>query len=83
MFVERRHQQVAYDSKQTECSDSINVEQLAMLHTIESYGWSLKFIRFPHSPSAELIVSNPESSAFGVLEKDGSFNQDPSIQIRG
>ena len=60
----------------------MNDAQLAHLHTIEGFGWELKFIRRPLFQQKVVVVTNPDGSSIGVLEEDGRLNLDPNIIIR-
>lgn len=60
----------------------MNNVQLAQLHTIENFGWELKYIRHPLFQEPVVIVTNAEGSSIGVLEDDGRLNLEPDIEIR-
>jgi len=60
----------------------LNDAQLAELHTIESFGWQLKFIRRPLFMEKTVIIMNPEGSQTGVLEEDGRLNLESNINLR-
>jgi len=51
-------------------------------HTIESFGWQLKFIRRPLFMEKTVIIMNPEGSQTGVLEEDGRLNLESNINLR-
>lgn len=79
MFVEKRHNEAPIPDHVAAC---INVDQLAMLHTIESFGWTLKYIRDSESSNPTVIVAGPNGQDYGLLEKDGTLNKDCYISIR-
>ena len=60
----------------------LNDDQLAQLHTIEGFGWKLKYIRRPTIEEVVIIVSNQEGSSIGILEDDGRLNLEPNIETR-
>ena len=60
----------------------LNDAQMAELHTIEGFGWELKFIRRPLFQERLVVVVNPDGNSIGVLEDDGRLNLDPNIQTR-
>ncbi|UCE90336.1 MAG: hypothetical protein JSW10_05850 [Pseudomonadota bacterium] len=60
----------------------LNDAQIAELHTIEGFGWELKFIRRPLFQERLVVVVNPDGSSIGVLEDDGRLNLDPNIETR-
>jgi len=60
----------------------LNELQLLALHSLESFGWQLWFIRRPLFMQPIAVVSNPDSSRHAVLEVDGSINIQSGIQLR-
>ena len=62
--------------------EHLNYAQLALLRTIEGFGWNLKFIRRPLFRETVVVVTNPDGSAIGILEDDGRLNLDPTIDTR-
>jgi len=60
----------------------LNFEQTSMLSTIESYGWELKFIRRTGLENHIVVVVNPDGKTVGILEEDGTLNQDSNIEFR-
>lgn len=60
----------------------LNESQLLALHSLESFGWRLSFVRRTSFTPTTVVVSNPESSQHAVLEEDGSVNLKPSIELR-
>lgn len=60
----------------------LNESQLLALHSLESFGWQLWFVRRPLFMEPIVIVSNPESTQHAQLEGDGSVNLKPPIHLR-
>ena len=60
----------------------LNDAQLSELHTIESFGWQVKFIRRPLFQDVVVVVVNPDGSSICVLEEDGTVNHNPDITLR-
>ena len=60
----------------------LNFDQKAMLSTIESYGWELKFIRRTAQDEPQVIVVNPQGDKVGVLERDGQLNLESGVTLR-
>jgi|GEM_PF-576246 len=60
----------------------LNECQLLALHSLESFGWHLWFVRRPLFMSPIVIVSNPESTQHAQLEEDGSVNLKPPLHLR-
>jgi hypothetical protein len=62
--------------------EHLSYAQQALLHTIEGFGWSLKFVRRPLFRETVVVVTSPDGNAIGILEEDGRLNLDPGIDIR-
>ncbi|MEN0035792.1 MAG: hypothetical protein AAGC78_01940 [Cellvibrio sp.] len=60
----------------------LNESQLLALHSLESFGWQLWFVRRPLFMESIVIVSNAESTQHAQLEGDGSVNLKPPITLR-
>ena len=56
--------------------------QSAELHHIESFGWTLKYIRRPLFQERVVVVMNPDGSSTGVLEEDGKLNLESNVETR-
>jgi hypothetical protein len=59
----------------------LNESQLLALHSLESFGWHLSFVRRPLFMQPVVIVNNTEST-HAQLEEDGSVNLKPQIHWR-
>ncbi len=57
-------------------------EQLAALHTLEQFNWTLRFVRRPMFLAPIPMVFSPDGSRFVVLEADGRINEDPGFKLR-
>jgi hypothetical protein len=60
----------------------LNESQLLALHSLESFGWHLWFVRRPLFMQPIVIVANSESTQHAMLEEDGSVNLKPPLQLR-
>ncbi|PUA27333.1 MAG: hypothetical protein B0W54_12130 [Cellvibrio sp. 79] len=60
----------------------LNELQLLALHSLESFGWHLWFVRRPLFMQPIVVVTNPESTQHAVLEEDGSVNLKAQLHIR-
>lgn len=60
----------------------LNEAQMDQLHTIERFGWKLKFVRRPPFQQVVVVVANQDGSSIGILEEDGRVNLEPDIIIR-
>jgi hypothetical protein len=60
----------------------VNDLQLSALHSLESFGWRLAFIRRPLFLQAIVVVASPDGRKVAVLEDDGSINMDSAVPVR-
>jgi hypothetical protein len=60
----------------------MNEEQLLAYHSLERFGWYIKFIRRPMFQRPVCVLSNPDGTVNAVLEDDGTINESPDIIIR-
>lgn len=56
--------------------------QSAELHHIESFGWTMKYIRRPLFQEKVVVVVSPDGGSIGVLEDDGMLNLELDIDTR-
>lgn len=60
----------------------LNESQLLALHSLESFGWHLWFVRRPLFMQPVVVVANAESTQHALLEEDGSVNLKPALHFR-
>ncbi len=56
----------------------LNAEQISGLRKVEDYGWKVKFVR-----RAMVVLVYKDGSTMGVLEEDGTLNNQVVIRERG
>jgi hypothetical protein len=62
--------------------DHLNAAQRLTLNNIESFGWSLRFVRQPKSSLPVPVVFGPDGKTIGVLEEDGKLNINIEMGVR-
>ena len=60
----------------------LNECQLLALHSLESFGWHLWFVRRPLFMQPIVVVANLDSTQHAQLEEDGSVNLKPQLHLR-
>ena len=60
----------------------LNEAQLETLQALEHFGWELKFIRRKPFQPPMAVVFDGDREKFGVLELDGTLNENPGLKIR-
>lgn len=79
MVDERRK----YDrAKYAELVKHLNAEQSLTLRRIESFGWTLEFVRRPIFESPVPVVVGANGTEFGIIEEDGNLNVNTGIHKR-
>lgn len=56
--------------------------QSAELNHIDSFGWTLKYIRRPLFQECVVAVMSPDGHSIGILEEDGRLNLESNIDTR-
>lgn len=54
----------------------LNPEQMHTLHTLERFGWELKFIRREDS-GRMAVLFDPDARRYAVLGEDGELDENP------
>lgn len=60
----------------------LNDDQLLTLREIERFGWELKFMRRRPFELPIPVVFDGDRKKFGILEPDGTLNENPNFEIR-
>jgi len=79
MPAERRH---ANQHPGPVLERSLNAEQLVTLHSLESFGWELKFVRMPLFQDSVPVVFDSSRQTFAILKPDGTLEEQPDMVIR-
>ena len=61
-----------------ELKQQLNDTQLATLHTLERFGWELKFIR--RTPQRVAVLFDPDAKKYAVLDEHGNLDENPVFQ---
>lgn len=65
-----------------EMEGKLSMDQMMSLHRLESFGWTLRFIRQPLFQDPVPVVMQGKGKPIGILEEDGKLNINVDIQIR-
>ena len=60
----------------------LNVEQRMTLHQMESFGWTLKFVRQPLFQEPVPVMYDADTQQYAILQEDGQLNKDHGLLIR-
>jgi len=55
----------------------INGAQLATLNTLERFGWNIQFIRREHGAAPLVVLHDPDTRKFAVLDSQGELDENP------
>ena len=79
----RRERRKAQDQEdETRVKAGLTAPQLATLHSMQQFHWTLCFVRRPMSLAPIPVLFNRDDSRHAVLEEDGSINEIPDFKIR-
>lgn len=62
--------------------DLLSELQMLALRRMESFGWTLRFVRRPLFQEPIPVVFSADGETIGVLEEDGRVNMQPDIEVR-
>ena len=60
----------------------LTVEQLRGLQQMESFGWSLAFVRRPLFQTPVAILYSADTQRYALLTEDGEIEYNPDLMIR-
>ena len=67
--------------RESALKQNINSDQWMTLRVLESFGWTLKFVR--KSKAGPLAaVYDPEKHSLAIIEPDGTLNENPQLAFR-
>jgi len=61
----------------SELKRSLNGAQLATLNTLERFGWSIKFVRQVSGGAPKVVLHDPDTHKYAVLDGDGVLDENP------
>lgn len=68
----RQARQLSFELKR-----QLNGAQLATFNTLERFGWELKFIRRIPGEPALVVLQDPDTRKFAVLDPEGDLDENP------
>lgn len=57
-------------------------DQRRSIRQLESFGWRLAFVRRPLFQDTVVVMCNSDSTAFSVVEEDGTVNEQSDLLLR-
>ena len=79
MVANRRRGELAIPLNRDEL---LNNEQKNGLRKLESFGWSLKFLRRPQFEAREVVLVYSDETSYALLTEKGGLDQDTKVGIR-
>ena len=58
----------------------INGAQLATLNTLERFGWDIKFVRRSAGGETLVVLHDPDTRKYAVLQPDGELDENPVFE---
>ena len=60
----------------------LTLDQIQALQKLESFGWSLKYVRRPKFEPVEVILEHNDGGAHAVLRRDGELDTATRVGVR-
>ncbi len=76
------NKRISTQSTPKDLESKLSLEQLLALRQLESFGWSLRFVRQPLFQDPVPIVIEGNGKSVGILQEDGTLKIDVDIDIR-
>ena len=64
------------------CKELMTDDQIIALRNLESFGWSLKYVRRPKFAPIEVIVVSNDGKSFAILRDDGELDEETPVLSR-
>lgn len=71
-----------WQKKRAAWRQELTADQQLTLRELETFGWSLAFIRHPIFQPSICVICDPSKENFSVLNTDGSINHHHGLSIR-
>jgi hypothetical protein len=62
--------------------ERLSEEQIAALRKLESFGWTIKFLRRPQFQEIEVVLIHSNGKSFALLTRDGELDQKTKVAVR-
>jgi hypothetical protein len=62
--------------------ERLSEEQIAALRKLESFGWTIKFLRRPQFQDIEVVLIHSNGKSFALLSRDGELDQKTKVSVR-
>jgi hypothetical protein len=83
-MADNQDRRVPMRSTSGELKRQLNDTQLSTFHTLERFGWELKFIRRPPGRPPVVVLHDPDTRKLAILKPDGELDENPVFeQFRG
>ena len=76
-MVDNQDRRLPTQTYSRELKRHLNESQLATLHTLEAFGWTLKFVRRPPGEHPLVVLFDPDTRKFAILKPDGELDENP------
>jgi hypothetical protein len=64
------------------CKDLMTNDQIVSLRNLESFGWSLKYVRRPKFEPVEVVLISADGESYALLREDGELDQETPVASR-
>ena len=64
------------------CKDLMTNDQIISLRNLESFGWTLKYVRRPKFAPVEVVLVSVDGESYALLREDGELDEETPIASR-
>jgi hypothetical protein len=64
------------------CKELMSDDQISALRNLESFGWSLKYVRRPKFAPIEVVLISADGESYAILRVDGELDEETPVASR-
>jgi hypothetical protein len=64
------------------CKEFLTQDQIVALGKLESFGWSLKFVRRPKFAPVEVVVISDDGESYAIMRDNGELDSETPVERR-
>jgi hypothetical protein len=77
VVADNRDRRLSVHTPASALKREINGAQLATLNTLERFGWNLRFVRRNPGVPPLVVLHDPDTHKFAVLDAEGELDENP------
>lgn len=64
------------------CLELMTEDQIVTLRNLESFGWTLKYVRRPKFAPVEVVLASADGESYALLREDGELDEETPVASR-